>query len=61
MTDLVLPLARVRKTVRLDPAVGNISKEALQLVAKATEVFIEHMAERAWRIGRQVRRKLFHV
>lgn len=54
-TDLILPLARVRKTIRLDPTVGNITKEGLQLVAKATEVFMEVMADRAWRVGRQVR------
>ncbi|CAN0316460.1 unnamed protein product, partial [Hapterophycus canaliculatus] len=53
-TSLVLPLARVRKTVRLDPAVGNISKEGLLLVTKATEVFMAFMADHAWKIGRQV-------
>eukprot|EP00752_Nemacystus_decipiens_P003547 g3273.t1 len=56
-TSLVLPLARVRKAVRLDPAVGNISKEGLLLVAKATEVFMTVMADHAWKIGRQTGRK----
>ena len=53
-TSLVLPLARVRKTVRLDPSVGNISKEGLLAVAKATELFMAMMADKAWKIGRQV-------
>ncbi|CAM9821029.1 unnamed protein product [Scytosiphon promiscuus] len=56
-TSLVLPLARVRKTVRLDPAVGNISKEGLLLVTKATEVFMAFVADHAWKIGRQTGRK----
>eukprot|EP00904_Undaria_pinnatifida_P008402 jgi/Undpi1/4692/HiC_scaffold_18.g08045.m1 len=56
-TSLVLPLARVRKTVRLDPGVGNISKEGLLLVTKATEVFMAMMADKSWKIGRQTGRK----
>eukprot|EP00903_Cladosiphon_okamuranus_P011316 g10668.t1 len=56
-TSLVLPLARVRKAVRLDPAVGNISKEGLLLVTKATEVFMTVVADHAWKIGRQTGRK----
>lgn len=44
----------MRKTVRLDPAVGNISKEGLLLVAKATEVFMAVMAKKAWDVGKQV-------
>ncbi|CAM9755805.1 unnamed protein product [Ectocarpus sp. 6 AP-2014] len=56
-TSLVLPLARVRKTVRLDPSVGNISKEGLLLVTKATEVFMAVLADHAWKIGRQTGRK----
>lgn len=51
----MLPLARVRKAVRLDPAVGNISKEGLLLLTKATEVFMTVVADHAWKIGRQVR------
>lgn len=53
-TSLVLPLARVRKTVRLDPSVGSISKEGLLAVAKATELFMAMIADKAWKIGRQV-------
>ncbi|CAM9748538.1 unnamed protein product, partial [Discosporangium mesarthrocarpum] len=56
-SELVLPLSRVRKTVRLDPAVGNISREGLHLVTKATEVFMATAAERAWRVASQTGRK----
>ncbi|CAB1110306.1 unnamed protein product [Ectocarpus sp. CCAP 1310/34] len=38
---------------RLDPSVGNISKEGLLLVTKATEVFMAVMTDHAWKIGRQ--------
>ncbi|CAM9514721.1 unnamed protein product [Ascophyllum nodosum] len=56
-TSLILPLARVRKTVRLDPSVRNISKEGLLAMTKATELFIAMMADKAWKIGRQTGRK----
>ena len=42
-----LPLARVRKITRLDPDVKNMSKEALLLITKATELFVEHFARTA--------------
>jgi histone H3/H4 len=37
-TSIVLPVARVRKICRLDPDVRGISKEALLLITKATEM-----------------------
>lgn len=53
--SLILPLARVRKTVKLDPGVGNISKEGLSVMTKATEVFMTMLAQKSWLLGRQVR------
>ena len=37
-TSIVLPVGRVRKICRLDPDVRGISKEALLLITKATEI-----------------------
>jgi histone H3/H4 len=40
-----LPLARVRKICRLDPDVRGISKEALVLITKATELFTVQLGQ----------------
>ena len=40
-----LPLARVRKICRLDPEVRGISKEALVMITKATEMFAVRLGQ----------------
>lgn len=35
-----LPLNRVRQIINLDDESGNVSKEALMLIAKASELFV---------------------
>lgn len=49
--DTVIPLARVKRTVKLDPDVKNISKEATAAIAKATELFLEELAEQSYKIS----------
>eukprot|EP00941_MAST-03F_sp_MAST-3F-sp1_P004973 g4973.t1 len=39
-----LPVARIKRIVKLDPEVKNLNKEALFLLTKATELFIETAA-----------------
>lgn len=39
--------ARVKKTMKCDPSVKNVQKEALSVIAKATELFIEYVARRS--------------
>ncbi len=35
-----LPMNRVRQIINLDPESGMVTKEALLLIAKATEMFV---------------------
>jgi histone H3/H4 len=39
--------ARIRKTIKLDPEVKNLSKEALLLISKSAEFFVEQMAQKS--------------
>ncbi len=62
--ELLLPLARVKRTIKMDPEVKNVSKEATALVAKATEMFVAYMSIRgaqtaAMRGGKQILEKDF--
>ncbi|OQS03233.1 hypothetical protein THRCLA_04475 [Thraustotheca clavata] len=41
---LLLPLARVKRIIQADPDVGKISKDALIVITKATEQFIQYLA-----------------
>ena len=43
-----LPLARVKKNIKLDEDVKMISAEAPVLFAKACEIFINELTLRAW-------------
>ncbi len=43
MKDLILPLARVKKTVKMDPDVKNIAKDGAVAMTKATELFIAYL------------------
>lgn len=44
----LLPLARIKKIMKLDEDVKMISAEAPLLFAKATEIFIHELTLRAW-------------
>jgi len=39
-TEMVFPLARVKKIIKMDPDVKNMSKEACMMISKSTEMFI---------------------
>lgn len=41
---LLLPLARIKRIIKLDEEVKNVSKESVATIAKATELFIARMA-----------------
>lgn len=43
-----LPLARIKKIMKLDEEVGMISSEAPVVLSKACEMFIEELTLRAW-------------
>jgi histone H3/H4 len=42
------PLGRVRRIIKLDPEVGNVTKEAIALVEKAMQLFLEDLAVKSW-------------
>jgi len=59
LTSLVMPVARIRKICKLDPEVRGLSKEALMLVVKATELATSKLGTEAVRVAQiQNRRKL---
>lgn len=51
VTDLIIPVARVRRTCKLDPDVKNVSKEAVTLITKATELFVAKMSDESFKIS----------
>jgi len=51
ITDLTIPLARVKRTCKLDPDVKNISKEALALITKSTELFLAKISDETFKIS----------
>eukprot|EP00536_Pseudo-nitzschia_multiseries_P007044 jgi/Psemu1/286854/fgenesh1_pg.157_\ len=57
--DLVFPVARIRKIAKLDPEVKTLSKEALQLVVKSTEMALAKLGAECVKVARiQNRRTL---
>lgn len=55
--DLVLPVGRIRKIVKLDPEVKNMSKEALHLVVKCTELFTAKLGQETTGVARMQNRR----
>jgi histone H3/H4 len=57
--SLIFPAARIRKIAKLDPEVKGLSKEALQLVCKASELFCSKLGKESVQTAQmQNRRKL---
>ncbi|XP_042650209.1 DNA polymerase epsilon subunit 4 [Tyto alba] len=52
-----LPLARVKALVKADPDVSLASQEAVFVLARATELFVETIAKDAYMYAQQGRRK----
>ena len=50
--ELVIPLARIKRTIKMDPDVKNVSKEALTAVARCTELFTALIARHALKEAR---------
>jgi hypothetical protein len=49
LSQITLPKARVKRVMKADDAVKNIKPEAVIMVAKATELFVELLSEQAYR------------
>eukprot|EP01041_Mallomonas_annulata_P000850 gene850-1655_t len=54
-TELHIPLARIKKTMKMDPEVNQIQKNALLAVAKATELFLQFIGTRSNQVANQRR------
>ena len=54
---LRLPLSRVRSIVKVDPEVHIAGQEAIFLITKCTELFLESLAKEAYRFTVQGKRK----
>uniref|UniRef100_A0A182LTV7 Transcription factor CBF/NF-Y/archaeal histone domain-containing protein n=2 Tax=Anopheles culicifacies TaxID=139723 RepID=A0A182LTV7_9DIPT len=48
-----LPMSRIRTVMKTSPDMGNINPEALFLMCRSAEMFIEHMAKGAHRQGKK--------
>ncbi|KAK3260182.1 hypothetical protein CYMTET_30846 [Cymbomonas tetramitiformis] len=55
--DLILPLARVKRIARLDEDVRMIKPDALRLIAKSTELFLEAVVAEALKVTKRKKRK----
>lgn len=55
--DLSLPLARVKRIMRLDKEVKNTAVDAVRLVSRATELFVESLVEGAFGTMKAAKRK----
>jgi hypothetical protein len=59
LLDHTIPVSKIRKIVKLDPEVKNLSKEALSLITCTTELFVNYLAKEAYSVASiQNRRKL---
>ncbi|XP_067000839.1 DNA polymerase epsilon subunit 4 [Anabrus simplex] len=54
---LKLPIARVKHIMKMDPDVNLASQEAVFLIAKSTELFIESLSREAYTYTAQAKRK----
>ena len=55
--DLSLPLARVKRIMRLDKEVKNTAVDAVRLVSRATELFVESLVTGAFQTMKVAKRK----
>ncbi|CAH9122150.1 unnamed protein product [Cuscuta epithymum] len=54
---LQIPTGRVKKIMKLDKDIKKVSSEALFLISRSTELFIEFLAERSAEVAVQKKRK----
>ncbi|KAK0082927.1 hypothetical protein PV325_009628 [Microctonus aethiopoides] len=54
---LKLPIGRVRNIAKMDPDVNLMNQEAVFLIAKSTELFIDSFAKEAYRFTVQAKKK----
>ncbi|XP_070502777.1 chromatin accessibility complex protein 1 [Chironomus tepperi] len=53
-TDNILPIARIKKIMKMDPNItDNIANEATYLITSATEHFIRYLAKEAYNLDKK--------
>ncbi|KAK2583605.1 hypothetical protein KPH14_009547 [Odynerus spinipes] len=52
-----LPIGRVRNIIKMDPDVNLVNQEAVFLIAKSTELFIDSLAKEAYKYTVQTKKK----
>jgi len=51
LKETTLPLARIKKVMKMDPDVKMISSDAPLLLSKACEIFISEVTSRSWMLA----------
>ncbi|EJT97253.1 histone-fold-containing protein [Dacryopinax primogenitus] len=57
LKETTLPLARIKKVMKMDPDVKMISSDAPLLLSKACEIFISEVTSRAWMLAELNKRR----
>ncbi|XP_031836313.1 DNA polymerase epsilon subunit 4 [Nomia melanderi] len=52
-----LPLGRIKTIIKMDPEVNMINQEAVFLIAKSTELFIDSLAKESYKYTAQMKKK----
>lgn len=52
-----LPLGRIKTIIKTDPEVNMVNQEAVFLIAKCTELFIDSLAKEAYKYTAQMKKK----
>ncbi|XP_033321654.1 DNA polymerase epsilon subunit 4 [Megalopta genalis] len=52
-----LPLGRIKSIIKMDPDVHMINQEAVFLIAKSTELFIDSLAKESYKYTAQMKKK----
>ncbi|CAL7935154.1 unnamed protein product [Xylocopa violacea] len=52
-----LPLGRIKTIIKMDPEVNIINQEAVFLIAKSTELFIDSLSKESYKYTAQMKKK----
>ncbi|XP_029038826.1 DNA polymerase epsilon subunit 4 [Osmia bicornis bicornis] len=52
-----LPLGRIKTIIKMDPEVNMINQEAVFLIAKSTELFIDSLTKESYKYTAQMKKK----
>ena len=58
---LIFPVARINKIAKLDPDVKAISKEAMHVIVKATELFLRKAGNETVKVAAMLNRRTLHA